>query len=81
MAILSGRVVEKWTGMPISGALVNVNGMTVIADGSGGFSVDTPHQTANVQVMHVNYTTVSTIVPMRGDTSIELNLVPVVRSL
>lgn len=81
MPKLSGRVLEKWTGLPVSGAVVNVNGVTVIADTSGYFSINTPHQSVNIQVMHVGYSTLSESVYLAENNDIEFNLVPVVRSL
>lgn len=81
MSKLNGHVVEKWTGLPVSGAIVNVNGATVIADASGHFSIDTPYQITIIQIVHVGYTTLSENVYLAENNDIEFNLVPVVRSL
>lgn len=79
MPRLSGRVMEKWTGMPVSGAVVNVNGVAIIADAGGNFAIDTPGATANIQVMHVNYQTANVNAP--NGSQIEIDLVPNARAL
>ncbi len=78
---LSGRVIEKWSGMPVAGAVVTVNGITVIADGAGNFAVDTSYSPAAIQVIHVHHEPVTATVMIAGDTQIEITLTPVAGAL
>lgn len=82
MPTLSGRVLEKWSGVPVSGAVVVINGITVIADGAGNFSINTPYQTANIQVLHVGYEpVVETLSLSSQGNPVEIALTPIARAL
>ncbi len=78
---LSGRVIEKWSGVPIAGAVVTVNWVTVIADGAGNFAVDTQYSPAALQVIHVHHENLSEVVTLNGDTNIEITLTPIARAM
>lgn len=74
---LSGRVIEKWSNVPVAGAVVTVNGITVIADGAGNFAVNTQYSPAAIQVLHVHHEPLSEMVTMNGDTVVDIVLTPV----
>ena len=78
---LSGRVIEKWSNVPVAGAVVTVNGVTVIADGAGNFAVDTQYSPAAVQVLHVHHELMTATVMVAEDTQIEITLTPIAGAL
>lgn len=80
MPTLKGTVVEKWSGIPISNAVVVVNGIQVFTDGAGRFSVNTPNLQAQVQVLHADHETLSTVIGLSaGVTEVELTMKPIAR--
>lgn len=80
MPTLKGIVVEKWSGVPISSAVVVVNGIQVFTDGAGRFTVNTPSLQAQVQVLHANHETLSAVVELSaGVTEVELTMTPTAR--
>lgn len=81
MQTLKGTVKGKWSGIALSGAVVIVNGVTVIADTTGSFSINVMQPQANIQVMHVNYATLTETITMNGDMTIGVDLTPTARAL
>lgn len=81
MPTLSGRVIEKWSGVPVSSAVVNVDGAQVLTDANGQFSVTTSSANVILQVMHVGYETLRESLTLSGDTNIYVDLTPTARAL
>lgn len=82
MTRISGKVIEKWSNKPVGNAIVTINVETVQTDAAGNFSIDTPNQTANIQVFHIGYEPIFEKISVIGENNqIEIILTPIVWAL
>jgi len=60
MATIEGRVVEYYTGRPIPGVLVTIDGIATVTDYRGIFRVtDLPPRVYRVEIVHRDFERVS----------------------
>ena len=81
MPVLSGEVLDRFTGEPISGAIVNADGYRAYTGADGSFHITIPEGTYTVTVYAPGYDTETTSVTVVGDTSITILLTPIVHTL
>jgi hypothetical protein len=52
---IDGRVVEKYTRRPVSGAIVTVNGHSTYTNSNGTFSVQAPMGSVSLRIEHRDF--------------------------
>jgi hypothetical protein len=55
MAILYGKVVERFTRRPVSGATVRIGNTATYTDSQGGFALEAPMGYYQLTIQHQNY--------------------------
>jgi len=81
MPVLSGEVLDRFTGSAVAGAIVNVDGYRAYTGASGTFHISLPEGTYTVTVSAPGYDTETTSVTVIGDTSITILLTPIAHTL
>jgi len=81
MPVLSGEVLDRFTGNPVAGAIVNANGYRAYTGADGTFTITIPEGTYTVTVYAPGYDTETTSVTVTGDTSITILLTPIAHTL
>lgn len=81
MPVLTGEVIDKFTGEPVHGAIVNVDGYRAYTDANGSFSISLPEGSYTITVSAPGYEEETTSVSVFSDTSITILLTPIVRIL
>lgn len=82
MPRLFGRVIEKWSNVPVANALVSIDGRSVLSRRDGSFIIDTTSQSVNFNVSHNLYEGISTMLALSlGDNDIDIVLTPIMRAL
>jgi len=81
MVRVSGIVLDRFTGDPIAGALVNIGHYRTTSGSDGRFEVDVEPGTYIVMCQAEGYETTSRVVNVTTDTSVTFLLSPKVRLL
>jgi len=81
MPVLSGEVLCRFTGEPVAGAIVNVNGYRAITGTDGSFSITVPEGTYTITVSASGFEQATTSASVYEDTFITILLTPIVRTL
>ena len=81
MPVLSGEVIDRFTGSAVAGALVNIDGYRAYTGAGGYFSISIPEGTYTVTVSAPGYDTETTSVTVTEDTSITILLTPIAHTL
>lgn len=81
MPTITGEVLCRFTGNPVQGAIVNLNGYRAYTDSNGRFSITVPEGSYTITVYAPGYEEETTSVSVFSDTSITILLTPTVRIL
>jgi hypothetical protein len=52
---IQGKVLEYWSGRPVSGAIVSAGGRTAVTDSAGMFSLEVPLGVVSMSVTHGDF--------------------------
>lgn len=75
MVTLRGRVVEYYTGAPVAGVLVAVNGYTTTTDYGGLFQLNVQPKVYTVKLLHKDFSEVRTTVNLISVQSADIGTV------
>jgi len=81
MAVVRGVVMDKFTGEPIPGALINIDGFRTTSASDGTFYLEVPEGTHIINVTATNYEPVTRVVEIGDSTYLTILMTPVVRLL
>jgi uncharacterized membrane protein len=81
MPRIVGRVIEKWSGVPVVNAVVNIGGSTYLTNNNGYFDAEVQAGNVSITAMHKNYETESALAALTEGAEIIIELKPIVGAL
>lgn len=81
MPTITGEVLCRFTGNPVQGAIVNLNGYRAYTDSNGRFSITVPEGSYTITVYAPGYDTETLHVEVRADTYLSILLTPIAHTL
>lgn len=81
MPRIVGRVIEKWSGVPVANAVVNIAGKSYLTNGNGYFDADVLAGNASITAVHRNYETASGLAALSEGAEVIIELKPIVGAL